>query len=128
MFSGNEIACRLTFGYLEGLVQKVHPPAAIRRSLSRRLTIRGAETLSMSSFQFRAGARHLPRKIAAALVLLLMAPLASAEDVAGDKAFAERVRPLLAKYCIDCHGAEMHEKDLRLDQLSVTFDGATVAK
>src|SRR5204862_1836425 len=61
-------------------------------------------------------------------VLLLMAPLASAEDVAGDKAFAERVRPLLAKYCIDCHGAETHEKDLRLDQLSVTFDGATVAK
>lgn len=35
--------------------------------------------------------------------------------------YQSQVRPLLQKYCFECHGAEKPKKDLRLDNLSTDF-------
>lgn len=53
---------------------------------------------------------------------------AQADDPAASKDFDDRIRPLLAKYCVDCHGVETHEKDLRLDQIPPQFEGASSAR
>jgi Protein of unknown function (DUF1592)/Protein of unknown function (DUF1588)/Protein of unknown function (DUF1587)/Protein of unknown function (DUF1585)/Protein of unknown function (DUF1595)/Planctomycete cytochrome C len=61
------------------------------------------------------------------MLVALLSPLAAAEDGTSTAAFADRIRPLLVKYCVDCHGEETHEKDLRLDQLAPDFDDAAAA-
>ena len=38
-----------------------------------------------------------------------------------DKHFDAQVQPLLARYCVSCHGAEKPKGDLRLDQLATDF-------
>jgi Protein of unknown function (DUF1592)/Protein of unknown function (DUF1588)/Protein of unknown function (DUF1587)/Protein of unknown function (DUF1585)/Protein of unknown function (DUF1595)/Planctomycete cytochrome C len=71
---------------------------------------------------------ELSRTFARSLMILgLVAPWATAEDAIGGKPFADRIRPLLTKYCVDCHGEETHEKELRLDRLEPGFDGALAA-
>ena len=78
--------------------------------------------------------RRISRAVAIVAVLASLAPVDSrlaravAEDAASPKDFTDRIRPLLIKYCVDCHGEETHEKDLRLDQLSPTFDDAAAAR
>ncbi len=52
---------------------------------------------------------------------------AADDDATRVTAFETQVRPLLVKYCADCHGPDTHEKQLRLDQLAPTFDAAHVA-
>lgn len=79
---------------------------------------------------------RMPRVPFAAIVtFLVVATLAVvdgrralAEDSATAKDYADRIRPLLGKYCVDCHGEETHEKDLRLDQLQPDFAGPTAAR
>jgi mono/diheme cytochrome c family protein len=51
-----------------------------------------------------------------AAMLTYLAWPAQAADVARD--FDRAVRPFLAKHCVTCHGPEVQESDLRLDQLS----------
>jgi hypothetical protein len=46
----------------------------------------------------------------------------------GDDAFTNQIRPLVEKYCVDCHGEVTHEKDLRLDQLQPAFEGAAAER
>ena len=50
-------------------------------------------------------------------ILLLAWPLIAAADDAADRAFADRVRPLLRRYCIDCHGPDVQEARLRFDEV-----------
>ena len=42
--------------------------------------------------------------------------------------FEKQIQPLLAKYCIECHGPEKQKGELRLDQLSRSFDPSVTAK
>jgi hypothetical protein len=49
------------------------------------------------------------------------AALSLALSAAGQDAFEERVRPVLAKYCYGCHSQEKPKGDLRLDLLSHDF-------
>jgi hypothetical protein len=42
--------------------------------------------------------------------------------------FEKQIQPLLAKYCIECHGPKAQEGELRLDQLSRSFDRSAAAK
>jgi mono/diheme cytochrome c family protein len=58
----------------------------------------------------------IPFSIAALLIL----PLSAA--TAADQAFNDQVRPLLKKYCVECHGPEKAKGKLRLDQIADDFD------
>lgn len=70
----------------------------------------------------------LPRRFAGSLAIIaLLAPWTAAEDVNSARQFADRIQPLFAKYCFDCHGEETHEKELRLDQFQPKFDGTLAA-
>ena len=65
--------------------------------------------------------------LGAVIVLACFAASATSERkslAADDNRYAREVRPLLAKYCIECHGPAKQEGDLRLDELPPTFDGA----
>ena len=41
--------------------------------------------------------------------------LLGASDI--DQEFREKIRPLLGKYCIDCHGKDEHDGEIRFDEL-----------
>ncbi|MCE2725628.1 MAG: DUF1592 domain-containing protein [Planctomycetaceae bacterium] len=60
------------------------------------------------------------RKAALAISMLLLSPVlvASAADAPADaRGFADLVKPLLRRYCIDCHGPDVQEARLRFDQI-----------
>lgn len=58
------------------------------------------------------------------VLLLCVVPVVSGQDQAGS--FATRVKPLLAKYCLDCHGPDTQKAGLRFDSLKGDFrDEAT---
>ncbi|MFY8058992.1 MAG: hypothetical protein ACOVRM_14695, partial [Planctomycetaceae bacterium] len=60
------------------------------------------------------------RKAALAISMLLLSPVlvASAADAPADaRGFADLVKPLLRRYCIDCHGPDVQEVRLRFDQI-----------
>src|SRR5262245_11006043 len=40
-----------------------------------------------------------------------------------EKFFEEKVRPLLANHCLDCHGAQKQESGLRLDSRQSVLKG-----
>lgn len=72
--------------------------------------------------------------LAASLVALCAASsvLAAAPDAAGEhkkfspdqiEYFEKQVRPLLAKYCVECHGPKAQEAGLRLDTRSAILKG-----
>jgi hypothetical protein len=61
---------------------------------------------------------------AVVLSALLPAIAASAES----PSFDSHVRPLLTKYCFDCHAGESPEAGLRLDQLPTAFDDPAAVK
>ena len=42
--------------------------------------------------------------------------------------FEKQIQPLLAKYCLECHGPKAQEGELRFDQLSRSFDPSVTAK
>src|SRR5438046_2927217 len=42
--------------------------------------------------------------------------------------FEKQIQPLLAKYCIECHGPKAQEGELRFDELSRSFDRSVTAK
>lgn len=50
-------------------------------------------------------------------------PLEPASPVAEPLVFEHVVQPLLAKYCVDCHGAEKQKGKLRLDSLELMLSG-----
>jgi hypothetical protein len=76
-------------------------PIDIRRSRQRWLTVKLGAAVAL-----------------APILLVLAASSLSAAPADGD--FDTQVRPVLAKYCIKCHGATKPKGDLRLD----TFQGA----
>jgi len=60
------------------------------------------------------------RKAAFTISLLALSPMlvASAADAAADaQGFADLAKPLLRRYCIDCHGPDVQEARLRFDQI-----------
>jgi mono/diheme cytochrome c family protein len=60
------------------------------------------------------------QKAAVAISMLLLSPVlvASAADAPADaQGFANLVKPLLRRYCIDCHGPDVQEARLRFDQI-----------
>jgi mono/diheme cytochrome c family protein len=62
------------------------------------------------------------------LAFLLVAATAVAEEqlpapAAGPVDFARDVRPLLAKHCFDCHGADLQESNYRLDVRRIALAG-----
>jgi hypothetical protein len=57
------------------------------------------------------------------IVGLMMAPIAFAQS-ASDKQFADRVRPFLAKHCLECHSGVKPKGDIALDKLTADFDKA----
>lgn len=52
---------------------------------------------------------------AAALIFLAAWTAARASDAAGSEFFETRIRPLLAKHCLECHGEQKQKAGLRLD-------------
>jgi Protein of unknown function (DUF1592)/Protein of unknown function (DUF1588)/Protein of unknown function (DUF1587)/Protein of unknown function (DUF1585)/Protein of unknown function (DUF1595)/Planctomycete cytochrome C len=67
-------------------------------------------------------------RLTLALTLLLAVNAARAADEPRPEAkqYDEQVRPLLQKYCLDCHSGEKPKGDFRLDKLSADFaDDAT---
>lgn len=52
---------------------------------------------------------------AAAVACLVVRCLSAAEPKSPPVDFARDVRPILAAHCLDCHGADLQESDLRLD-------------
>jgi cytochrome c553 len=56
-------------------------------------------------------------------LLVFSSPLLADEDQMGVEFFEKRIRPLLAKYCYECHGAEKQESALRLDKWRGMLDG-----
>ncbi len=57
---------------------------------------------------------------------LTAAAATNAEPAADAKHFAEQVRPLLNRYCVDCHRGDQPRGDLRLDALTADFSDAAV--
>lgn len=58
------------------------------------------------------------------LVLSSVAPHAAAAD-----SFGDRLKPFLAKYCLDCHGPDEQKASMRLDTLGTDLaDDATLAR
>jgi mono/diheme cytochrome c family protein len=53
-----------------------------------------------------------------------MAAAVSGDPPSSAKQFADQIRPLLAKHCLECHGPDKSKGDLRLDQLPADFDNA----
>lgn len=49
------------------------------------------------------------------------------KQTGSDPAYAERIRPLLQKYCFDCHSEKVTKSGLRLDTLAVDFLAAPAA-
>jgi hypothetical protein len=98
-----------------------------------------AESLIMNLLPLPSNVFRLPRQVVWPLVIVaVLMPAtfvdsshafdAATEHTTDAKTYADRVRPLLAKYCVDCHGPETHEAELRLDQLAPTFDVAVGAR
>jgi hypothetical protein len=60
--------------------------------------------------------------VAAAIValLLFMQPVRAVDQAAREREFQKSIRPLLAKYCYECHGSDSPEADLGL----VNYDSA----
>ena len=55
-------------------------------------------------------------KSSTVLILLACCPSTQADDDAAGHAFFEKkIRPVLIRYCYECHGEEKQESDLRLD-------------
>src|SRR5689334_6832540 len=57
----------------------------------------------------------------------LMAASAPAQEAsrAGDQAYADKVRPFLARHCEECHTGEKPKGDFRLDHLDPAFAART---
>jgi hypothetical protein len=51
-------------------------------------------------------------------------PLVGAEAAPADSVFATKVRPILARYCLDCHGSEEPEAKLDLSSIDGLLRGA----
>jgi len=60
----------------------------------------------------------MPRSLAVALCLSLLASAASAGETAKSVDFARDVQPLFAKHCYSCHGPEKQRGGYRLDKKS----------
>jgi hypothetical protein len=52
---------------------------------------------------------------------------AASKNSVDDGAFSQRVRPILQKYCFECHGDKKAKADLRLDTLATDFSTAKTA-
>src|SRR5262245_9425362 len=68
--------------------------------------------------------------VCTAAVLLISTPNAHAEQPNGSNAdaslieqFERSVRPIFIAHCIECHGPEKHEAELRLDSSEGLFGG-----
>ncbi len=66
---------------------------------------------------------------AAALTALLAAPTvlpatATAADTPGEEFFETKVRPLLVKRCVGCHGPEKQQGEVRLDSRAAVMGGS----
>jgi len=55
---------------------------------------------------------------AAALLVTFCTAAAYADDAARNRTFREEIRPLLERYCFDCHGNGVSEGDLDLDRFT----------
>lgn len=67
------------------------------------------------------------RFVGALIALVCVTPFivaGSSSFAADEDRFTRDMRPLLVKYCVECHGPTKQEGDLRLDELPPTFDGA----
>jgi mono/diheme cytochrome c family protein len=58
------------------------------------------------------------------LVVLLDCAAAEAQEVG---ALESKLRPMLTRYCVSCHGPEVHERGLRVDKLSAELGDKDVA-
>ncbi len=60
-------------------------------------------------------------------VEMSMAAEEARKEDRADPAYAQRVRPILQKYCFECHGEKTAKNDLRLDTLDPAFRAAQTA-
>src|SRR5205085_6576185 len=75
------------------------------------------------------GFRMTAVRLTLAAALLVAAGAARADDPRPEaKQYDEQIRPLLAKFCLDCHGGEKPKGDFRLDKLSPDFADAATQK
>jgi len=52
------------------------------------------------------------------LLLVLVGSVQGREDIKSDlDGFSQTVKPLLQKYCVDCHGPDKQKGDMRLDEI-----------
>ncbi|HUE73708.1 MAG TPA: DUF1592 domain-containing protein [Pirellulaceae bacterium] len=61
------------------------------------------------------------------LGLLAIAELLPSEALAAD-AFDEQIRPILARHCLECHGAEKPKKNFRIDELTAAMTDESARK
>lgn len=75
---------------------------------------RHATSAACGDRRSRHGVSGLLSALVASLVLAPLAPAADADWEALDRQYGEQIRPLVARYCHDCHSAEQAEADIDL--------------
>ena len=60
----------------------------------------------------------IPGVFALACLLLMQNSNAAGAEASRLDAFNNELKPIIAKYCLRCHGSELQEGDLRIDQLN----------
>ncbi|MCY2971869.1 MAG: hypothetical protein NTZ30_14515, partial [Planctomycetota bacterium] len=74
---------------------------------------------------------RLIRVLKLALILMVSAlivpsVIAADKNIAGDKFFEEKVRPLLAEHCFSCHGPDKQKGGLKLDSKAAMIKGGDI--
>ncbi|MEY3764074.1 MAG: hypothetical protein RLZ42_734, partial [Armatimonadota bacterium] len=91
-------------------------------------TITSSRLRSAFALPVTLAAAAIVMSVATAMLSLLPGAQTKPSAPQGD-VYKSRIRPLLDKYCVKCHGAAATFGNLRLDTLSTTFsDAATAAK
>src|SRR5437660_1585311 len=106
--------------YLREMIRHGRTPSAPRKCMKSSLVIslRIPSSHSMTICQSR---RLLFGAIAALLPLALLITMSPghsqpARNLAGD--YAQQVKPLLAKYCLECHSSKSHKGDIDLERFA----------
>ena len=58
--------------------------------------------------------------------LIVPSVIAADKNIAGDKFFEEKVRPLLAEHCFSCHGPDKQKGGLKLDSKAAMIKGGDI--
>jgi hypothetical protein len=69
--------------------------------------------------------QRLSDRMSCVLVLFCALLGDDSRSIAAEGAYTERIRPLLQKFCFECHGEQAEKSGLRLDTLSAVLSVMT---